>query len=96
MLDLALESTQPRAVATHPAIATGAGADRTSLRVSARVVLLLVEVLMAHLMGKHCCEGVLKDAEQKIGLEVAGGHGPASENAIEDAFVHVKPPWFWN
>jgi hypothetical protein len=56
------------------------------------VALLVFEVLMVHLMGKHCCEGVLKDAEQKIWLWVAGGHGPVSENAIEVAFVHVKPP----
>jgi hypothetical protein len=90
-LDLALESTQPRAVAAQPVFTTGAGADRRSLSVSARAALLVFEVLMMHLMGNCWCDAGLENAGFAIvELEVAGWS--ASEDAVEDAFVHVEPP----
>ena len=85
-LDLAFESTQPRAVAAQPVFATGAGADRRSLGISARVALLVFEVLMMHLMGNSWCDAKPENA----GLEDVGGS--ASEDAVEDAFVHEEPP----
>ena len=56
---------------------------------------MVFEVLMMHLMGNCWCDAELEN----IGLEEADGSaidGPASEDAVEDAFVHVEPPYIWN
>ena len=83
-----MESNQPR-VAAQPALTTGTGAGRESLRISARVVLLGVEVLIIHLV---VCGKKIRVEPVEIGagimLEPVGETGGSDE----DAFVHDEPP----
>jgi hypothetical protein len=92
-LDLALESTQPRAPAAHPAFTAGVGTGRTALTSSARVALFVFEVLMVHLVESCRVESFNR-------LEIVCALEPIGEPVIpaviaaqivivdKDAFIH--------
>jgi hypothetical protein len=85
-LDLALASNQPRVA--PPALATGTGAGRRSLRISTRAVLFEVEVLIIHPVVSGKKNRIGNKVEAGIVLEPAGGTGESDE----DEFVHGGPP----